>query len=352
MRTTSVCLFFGLAGFVGITVLARAEEAVRDPRPTITVIIDEAPPELRGATPRLWAAVLSPDANTLATTAGWDDPKEPGELVLWDVATRREKLIRRQEATIRTVAFSGDGKLLAIGDFAGRTSLLDPATGKIVATLPRHAKTVNSVVFTPDDKMLAIGSFDGTISLWDIAAGKEQLAFSLPDEMVVKIAISSDAHRLAAVTWQGKAYLWDLPKREKLHSLQASQGPAIAEAVAFAPDGKSIVTGSWDKTVRLWNTATGEPIRDLIGHTSAVQNAAFSPDGKTLATSDARGKVLLWSPDTGERLGVLEAHTDRCFGLAFSSDGKRLATAGWDRIAKIWNLETRTEIATFTRAHP
>jgi WD40 repeat protein len=349
MNRTLIGFFVALLGLT-VSALAGPDRATPEPK---LIVIDQAPPDLKDVTSRLWTVVFSPDGKTLAVTAGWDNPREPGELVLWDVAKQQPKLIWRQEAPIRTAAFSGDGKLLAIGDFAGVTRLLDPITGKIVLTFPEHFKVVNSVAFTPDNKTLVTSSLDGTIKLWDAASGEEQHGFSLPGEGIVKVAISSDSRMLAAVTWPGKAHVWDLTRREELHVLQASQGQAgrtqIAEAVAFAPDGKSLVTGSWDTTLRLWETASGKLLRDLAGHNAPVQSAAISPDGKTLASGDAEGQVMLFNCATGERLAVLKAHTDRCFGLAFSPNGKHLATAGWDRVVKIWDLETREPIAILGR---
>src|SRR6266536_2879132 len=201
MKTTSICFSTGLIG-LAIALVGRAEQPGAEPKP---IVIDEAPPELRNVTARLWTVNFSPKGDTLAVTAGWDNPAEPGELVLWDVPTRRTKLIRRQKATIRTAAFSADGKVLAIGDFAGTTRLLDPDTGKITLTLPKHEKLVNSVVFTPDDKPLVTGSFDETIKFWDVVSGKERHRMSLPGEGIVKVAVSSDGGLLAAVTWPGKA---------------------------------------------------------------------------------------------------------------------------------------------------
>jgi WD40 repeat protein len=349
MNRTLIGFFVALLGLT-VSLFAGTDQAIPESK---TIVIDQAPPDLKEVTSRLWTVVFSPNGKTLAVTAGWDNPHEPGELVIWDVATQQPKLIWRQGAPIRTAAFSRDGKLLAIGDFAGATQLLDPGTGKIVKALPKHFKLVNSIAFTPDGKTLVTSSLDGTIKLWDVASGEEQHVFSLAGEGIVKVAISSDSRMLAAVTWPGKAHVWDLGQHEELHVLQASQGEAartqIAEAVAFAPDGKTLVTGSWDTSLRLWDTATGKLVRNLVGHTAPVQSAAISPDGKTLASGDAEGKVMLFNCATGERLAVLKAHTDRCFGLAFSPTGKQFATAGWDRIVKVWDLESREPLATFRR---
>jgi WD40 repeat protein len=307
------------------------------------VVIDEAPERLRDIKPRLWSVAFSADGKTLAVTGGWDQPEEPGELVVWDLESRSQKLVKRQEKTIRRAVFSPDGKSLAICDFAGNVRLLDLSTGKIMQSLPERPKLVNSVAFTSDSKTLVAGGFNGTITIWDAAVGKEKETLTLPDEMITTVAISSDDKYLAAITWQGKAYVWDLPQLKKRHVLTADLGqgqPGIGEAVAFSRDAKSFVTGCWDKTLKIWNTGDGKLVRELEGHATAIQNAIYSPTASQLVTSDAKGTVIVWNAENGERIDTLDAHQDRCFGLAFSPDGKRLATAGWDRVVKVWDTKT------------
>jgi len=129
------------------------EPATAVPAPLVR---DTAPPEMRGVEPRLWSAVYSPDGRTIATTAGWDNPHEPGELVLWDVASRRPRVVIRQESTIRTAAFSPDSARIALGDFAGRIVVLDAATAEVVRELPQQLKLVNSLVFSPDGQGMSV----------------------------------------------------------------------------------------------------------------------------------------------------------------------------------------------------
>jgi WD40 repeat protein len=106
-------------------------------------------------------------------------------------------------------------------------------------------------------------------------------------------------------------------------------------AVAFSPDGKLLATATHAKTARLWDAATGNPMRTLTGHAYVVYAVAFSP-GRLLATGDSDGAVRLWDTATGNPIRVLTGHTDSVHAAAFSPDGKLLATASWDKTARLW----------------
>ena len=104
-------------------------------------------------------------------------------------------------------------------------------------------------------------------------------------------------------------------------------------AVAFSPDGKTIVTASYDKTARLWDTQNGNELATL-NHQAMVKAATFSPDGKTIATASNDKTARLWDTKNGNELTTLN-HQARVFAVAFSPDGKTIATASDDKTARL-----------------
>jgi WD40 repeat protein len=123
-------------------------------------------------------------------------------------------------------------------------------------------------------------------------------------------------------------------------------------SVAFSPDGRWLASGYRDKTVKLWDTASGNLIRSLEGHQSAVNSVAFSPDGRWLASGSADKTVKLWDPSSGKLVRSLESHRSSVLSVAFSPDGRWLASGSSDNTVKLWEVETGAEIETYREIPP
>lgn len=198
---------------------------------------------------------------------------------------------------IASLKFSPDGKLLAVGAYK-EVRLIDPATNKLLYTLPGHADYVRSIAFSPDGKMLAAGG------------GPPQRG--------------------------GEIKIWDVQSHQLLKTLTGHKD--CIYSVAWSPDGKLIASGSYDKMVKLWDVASGKEAKNLQDHIDAVFAVAFSPDGKRLASASQDRTVKIWDVASGHRLYTLSDPSDGLTSIEYSPTGDRLAAAGYDKTIYVWRL--------------
>ena len=288
------------------------------------------------------AVAFSPDGKRLAVATG-------AGIWIYDAKTYREMaLLAEHTGVVRAVAFSPDGRTLASGAQDETVKLWDLKTGH-VTTFAGHQRGVESVAFSPDGKMLAAGTESSTVNLWDAENGQNLATFKGHAFRIFSVAFSPDGKTVASGAEDHTIKLWDVETKRNTATLTGHKD--VVFSVAFSPNGKILASGASDDTVKLWHVETGQNLHTLK-HRERVFSVAFSPDGKIVAGGSYRG-IKLWNIETGKEIGILKGGATVISGsIAFSPDGATLASASADRFGgtrgtvKFWDVETGKDLAT------
>jgi WD40 repeat protein/tetratricopeptide (TPR) repeat protein len=216
---------------------------------------------------------------------------------------------------------------------------------------PARAVHFDELAFSPDGATIAAaGSQElvpNPVRLLDARTGRETAVLHGHQRHVEAVAFASDGKRLVSGGGDGRLYLWDLATGKEMAMIQRA---LVVNAVTFAVADQVVVLGpgSGAGPLELWDVATKTKIGDLWGHTDSIRRLVSSPDGRTLASASADGTVKLWNVTSFGRLGKkvqLSGPGPRVQALAYAPDGKMLATAGADHTLRLWDVATRSERA-------
>jgi predicted NACHT family NTPase len=242
-----------------------------------------------------------------------------------------------------SVAYSPDGKLIAIGDASGEIRVWNAREGRAILSCVGHTDWVRSVAFDRTSKRLVSASFDYSVRVWDAHKGKCLKILEEHTNRVNSVAISPDGSLIASGSDDGTTKIWDSYSGECLRTLQGDD--QTVESVVFSPKNEVIVTCSSNKMIRFW-TIAGELIRTIEGHTKLIRSLAISSDGLLLASGGHDKTIKLWNIDTGEYLASLSGHESRICTLALNPNASLLASGSFDRTIKIWDVQTKTCLKT------
>jgi WD40 repeat protein len=245
--------------------------------------------------------------------------------------------------------FDGPGKRLAVTTDQNQFHIFDVQTGASHGSFTQKGTSV--LAFSPDSEELVLGGVDGRLrtgkNVFDSQA--RSLPGPLPASEAWCLAFSHDGNTLAAGYDHERGskpqtlLLWDL-KSKTARTFAGHH--ATVMALAISPDGKTFATASYDRSVRLWDLASGECRKKLTGHTGPVRALAFSPDGLQIASAGSDLSIKTWNVKTGSLQNSWRGHDNMIRSLTFSRDGERLISAANDRTIKIWNAKDQTLVRT------
>jgi WD40 repeat protein/serine/threonine protein kinase len=295
--------------------------------------------------PGLLRLVQSWRSAIAADDPGWQHAARAG-IAAWRCKLVEPRIIVFHEQPVGAIAFSPDGKMvLTAGGFEWTAQLWDAADGRPLTPPLRHQGMVECIAISPDARIALTGSWDKTARLWDTATGRPIAPPMHHQDVVRRVAFSPDGKIVVTATSDNTAQLWDAtsgrPFGPPLQHPTDGQYGSYFLAVAFSPDGRSVITGSHDDhTARLWDTTTGQLLTSPLRHQESVSAVAFSPDGKAVLTGSHDHTARLWDPATGEPIGAPMHHPDHVLAVAFSPDGKVVLTGGADGMARLWDAAT------------
>jgi cytochrome c len=184
------------------------------------------------------------------------------------------------------------------------------------------------------------------VRLWDLETGEELFVLDEHDTNVNAVAFSHDGRHLLTGSYDSTIRYFELPEdgtRPRLAGVMEGHDFGV-NALAFLPGDGEAISASVDETVRLWDLATGRELAELRGHEGPVFAVAVSPDGLWAASGGVDGTVNLWNIEERRIVASLYGHGEPVWSLAFTPDGKRLLSAGGDEVTRVWDVDSRSEI--------
>ncbi|RRR73978.1 MAG: NACHT domain-containing protein [Candidatus Viridilinea halotolerans] len=274
------------------------------------------------------SVALSPDGRLLAAGAS------NGEVHLWRLRDRSHLLTLDGGCWIEAVGFSPTSQALLSAGIDGVIRWWDVHTGALQRQLLGHSGGIRSLAFSPDGMTLASGSEDATIRLWDVASGQCRHVLTGHRGSVWSLAFHPSGTRLASAG--NDLLIWQLDGTAPPQTLSGHR--AAVMSVAFSPDGATLASGGFDATIQLWRIPDCTIVATLEGHRGAVRALTFSPNGSYLASGGEDQAIRLWRSSDYQPHAMLREPENRVRALAFSPDGGVLASGSHDQNVRLWSL--------------
>ena len=300
-------------------------------------------------------------------------------LRVWELASGQcVRTLEGHTGTVMSVALTADSRYVVSGSDDATLRVWELASGRCIRTLEGHTDSVSSVALTPDGQYAVSGSWDDTLQVWKIITDitytadlsvsslkefkkrkKEKNALDNAISRARKLYEKGDYNNSFSVlyeTWQDNEFSENEPMK-RLYSILMKKGrikglhfsfqkrvltghSGQVSSVALTPDGRYVVSGSNDKTLRVWELASGQCVRALEGHTDRVQSVAITPDGRYTVSGSNDKTLRVWELFSGRCIRTVEGHSSYVFCVAITPDGRYAVSGSFDKTLRVWELSS------------
>lgn len=237
--------------------------------------------------------------------------KKLGQLLVWE--WQSESYVLKQQGhyfDMNSLAYSPDGQHIATGGDDGKVKVWNATSGFCFVTFSEHSSAISAVEFAKQGQILFSASLDGTVRAFDLVRYRNFRTFTSPTPVQFSsFAVDPSGEVVAAGSIDSfEVFMWSVQTGKLLDILTGHEGPV--SALAFSPTGNLLASGSWDKSVRVWNVFGRSRAVEPFQFGADVLAVTFRPDGKELAIATLDGQVTLYDVDHGKQTSVIEGRKD------------------------------------------
>ena len=292
-----------------------------------------------------------------------------GQLLVWE--WQSESYILKQQGhfdSTNAVAYSPDGQRIITTADDGKVKVWDVQSGFCIVTFTEHSSGVTACEFAKRGNVLFTASLDGSVRAWDLIRYRNFRTFTAPTRLSFSsIAVDPTGEVICAGSIDSfDIQIWSVQTGQLLDQLTGHEGPIAA--LAFASNGGNFVSGSWDRTVRIWDIFGRTQASEPLQLQADILDLAFRPDSKQVAVSTLDGQLTFWSATEASQEAGVDGRRDISGGrrlidrrtaanaagtkafnaIAYSSDGSCIVAAGNSKYICLYDVQSGTLIKKFT----